>query len=155
MDEGGPGEAVRAVLLPRPAEGGTGLGMSIVKSIVDAHDGTLSFTSEKGKGTCFRIIHPDHGGERPSGDALRRPRAVQRRRDVLDKFVACSITYLAWAIPGSVTVAQKTLDLFVGVRILPGKGQCRGVRGRACESGPFVYRLGHEILNLKRGVRFP
>ncbi len=22
-------------------------------------------------------------------------------------------------------------------------------------SGPFVYRLGHEILNLKRRVRFP
>jgi signal transduction histidine kinase len=43
-------------------EGGTGLGMSIVKSIVDAHDGTLSFTTEKGKGTCFRISIPIPGG---------------------------------------------------------------------------------------------
>jgi signal transduction histidine kinase len=43
-------------------EGGTGLGMSIVKSIVDAHDGTLSFTTEIGKGTCFLISIPIPGG---------------------------------------------------------------------------------------------
>jgi signal transduction histidine kinase len=40
------------------AEGGTGLGMLIVKSIVDAHNGTLSFVSAKNEGTAFRIEIP-------------------------------------------------------------------------------------------------
>ena len=39
-------------------EGGTGLGMTIVKSIVDAHDGTLSFTTRRHEGTSFRISLP-------------------------------------------------------------------------------------------------
>jgi signal transduction histidine kinase len=38
--------------------GGTGLGMSIVKSIIEAHHGTVSFTSEPKKGTTFRICLP-------------------------------------------------------------------------------------------------
>src|SRR5208337_2226915 len=49
---------------------------------------------------------------------------------------ALSITYQPYAVPGSVTVAQKTLDLFVGVRILPGKGQVAGEFPRAGE-GPL------------------
>ncbi len=42
----------------RGAEGGTGLGMTIVKNIVDAHEGSLTFTSRKGEGTTFRISLP-------------------------------------------------------------------------------------------------
>jgi signal transduction histidine kinase len=38
--------------------GGTGLGMSIVKSIIEAHHGTVSFTSAPGKGTAFGIRLP-------------------------------------------------------------------------------------------------
>jgi signal transduction histidine kinase len=38
--------------------GGTGLGMAIVKSIIEAHRGTVSFTSELKKGTTFRFCLP-------------------------------------------------------------------------------------------------
>jgi signal transduction histidine kinase len=42
------------------AGGGTGLGMSIVKSIVEAHEGSVSVQSERGKGTEFRIVMPGY-----------------------------------------------------------------------------------------------
>lgn len=38
---------------------GTGLGMAIVKSVVDAHRGTISVTSEPGVGTRFEIAIPE------------------------------------------------------------------------------------------------
>jgi signal transduction histidine kinase len=38
--------------------GGTGLGMAIVKSIIEAHHGTVSFESELKKGTTFRLCIP-------------------------------------------------------------------------------------------------
>jgi signal transduction histidine kinase len=38
--------------------GGTGLGMAIVKSIIEAHHGTVSFSSEPKKGTTFRLSLP-------------------------------------------------------------------------------------------------
>jgi polar amino acid transport system substrate-binding protein len=39
-------------------EKGTGLGMSIVKRVVDAHCGTISIASEKGKGTMVTMLLP-------------------------------------------------------------------------------------------------
>jgi signal transduction histidine kinase len=38
---------------------GLGLGLSIVRGIVDAHGGTLSVESEEGRGTTFTIRIPD------------------------------------------------------------------------------------------------
>ena len=38
------------------SSGGAGLGLSIVKEIVFAHGGEISFTSKNGKGTQFEII---------------------------------------------------------------------------------------------------
>lgn len=37
---------------------GTGLGMAIVKMIVNAHQGEISFTSQKDQGTTFKIVLP-------------------------------------------------------------------------------------------------
>ncbi len=37
---------------------GTGLGLTIVKSVVEAHGGTIKVRSEEGEGTCFRLELP-------------------------------------------------------------------------------------------------
>lgn len=37
---------------------GTGLGLPIVKAIIDAHDGTITVTSEPNLGTAFEISLP-------------------------------------------------------------------------------------------------
>jgi signal transduction histidine kinase len=42
-------------------EAGTGLGLCVVKNVVEAHHGKLTWTSEKGKGTTFRIALPMAG----------------------------------------------------------------------------------------------
>lgn len=40
--------------------GGAGLGLSIVKTIIDKHDGTISVTSSLGEGTTFTLTLPKH-----------------------------------------------------------------------------------------------
>jgi two-component system sensor histidine kinase HydH len=37
---------------------GSGLGLPIVEQIVLAHNGTINYTSEPGRGTTFKIIFP-------------------------------------------------------------------------------------------------
>jgi PAS domain S-box-containing protein len=48
----------RFVQVPGATRGGAGLGLSIVQGIVTAHDGEITVTSEKGKGSAFRLILP-------------------------------------------------------------------------------------------------
>jgi signal transduction histidine kinase len=42
-------------------EAGTGLGLCVVKNVVEAHHGKLTYTTEKGKGTTFRVALPVAG----------------------------------------------------------------------------------------------
>lgn len=44
---------------------GAGLGLSIVKSLVELHGGTMSLESEPGQGTRVTVFFPEDGGRRP------------------------------------------------------------------------------------------
>ena len=48
-------ERVRAVA-------GSGLGLTLVKHIVEAHDGTIEVEGELDRGTCFAVKLPAVGG---------------------------------------------------------------------------------------------
>ena len=39
--------------------GGVGLGLALVKEIIESHDGSVSIVSEVGRGTTFRISLPE------------------------------------------------------------------------------------------------
>ena len=43
--------------------GGIGLGLSIVKEVVDLHSGIIQIKSKEGKGTLFKVLIPVKGGE--------------------------------------------------------------------------------------------
>jgi signal transduction histidine kinase/CheY-like chemotaxis protein len=42
----------------KQAEGGTGLGLSVTYSLIHAHNGEITFQSQKGKGTAFTVYFP-------------------------------------------------------------------------------------------------
>jgi signal transduction histidine kinase len=44
---------------------GLGIGLNIVKSLVDAHTGTIEVASRPGRGTTFRIALPAANAGRP------------------------------------------------------------------------------------------
>jgi two-component system phosphate regulon sensor histidine kinase PhoR len=48
----------RAHLTNEKARGGSGLGLTVVKHIVDAHNGRIELTSKVNEGSTFRIILP-------------------------------------------------------------------------------------------------
>lgn len=60
-----PPEAMARLFEPffttRAAEGGTGLGLSTVRSIVDGAGGRVAAESQPGRGSCFRIELPEAG----------------------------------------------------------------------------------------------
>jgi signal transduction histidine kinase len=55
---------------------GTGLGLPIVKGIVELHGGTLEITSEPSQGTSVIVRFPNHPPEPPMAEILAMPRKV-------------------------------------------------------------------------------
>ncbi len=55
---------------------GTGLGLPIVKGIVELHGGTLEINSEPGKGTSVLVRIPNRPPEQPSAEIVALPRKV-------------------------------------------------------------------------------
>ena len=47
-----------AFFTTKPVNKGTGIGLSLVQSIIREHDGYIDLESEVGKGTTFRVILP-------------------------------------------------------------------------------------------------
>ena len=62
---------------------GTGLGLSVVKGLVELHGGTISFTSQRGKGTTAKVILPIYGkaGRKvPGNDAIEKVTSIRPRQ---------------------------------------------------------------------------
>jgi signal transduction histidine kinase len=55
---------------------GSGLGLAVVRKIIDAHDGRIDMTTQDGKGTRFRLTLPI----RPTGEQASRPTSPQANR---------------------------------------------------------------------------
>jgi len=55
---------------------GTGLGLPIVKGIVELHGGTLEITSEPSQGTSVIVRFPNRPPEPPMAEILAMPRKV-------------------------------------------------------------------------------
>ncbi len=76
--------------------GGTGLGLYVAKTIVDAHSGTLTVESEIGKGSTFTFTIPKH-----------QPSYVRRTEGPQQKYVPTHVT-----LPGDITT--ETADVKTG-----------------------------------------
>lgn len=75
----------------RGAEGGTGIGLSIVKAFVELHKGEVHGESEEGKGLTIVVSLPDsQPGYDPAKDVEEKPKAEAGLID--DNYVATNIT---------------------------------------------------------------
>ncbi len=60
--------------------GGLGIGLSVVKEIVDRHNGHVTVEGEKGKGACFTIMLPLYSEESEQREARQRERQHQKEQ---------------------------------------------------------------------------
>ncbi|MCB9832248.1 MAG: response regulator [Planctomycetes bacterium] len=72
-----------AFFTTKPVGEGTGLGLSICKRIIEGLGGRISFTSEPGQGTTFRISFPCPRPEPAAGGPIRRETAGPERRGLV------------------------------------------------------------------------
>ena len=106
----------------RSTYGGTGLGMSITKSLVDKMGGTITFTSKQGEGTTFRVILPFRicqPGElppqvtkAPAPDALQGMRLLLVEDNTLNMEIAAFMLENVGAELTEAQNGQEALDIF-------------------------------------------
>jgi two-component system cell cycle sensor histidine kinase/response regulator CckA len=72
-----------AFFTTKEGRGGTGLGMTIVKDIVDAHAGEIDIESAEDRGTRIRVALPCHVGHDAADDTEPRPREVTGRGETI------------------------------------------------------------------------
>ena len=106
----------------RSTYGGTGLGMSITKSLVDKMGGTITFTSKQGEGTTFHVILPFRicqPGElppqvtkAPAPDALQGMRLLLVEDNTLNMEIAAFMLESAGAELTQAQNGQEALDIF-------------------------------------------
>ena len=60
--------------------GGLGIGLSVVKEIVDRHNGRVLVEGEKGKGACFTILLPLYSEDEEQRDQRQRERQQQKEQ---------------------------------------------------------------------------
>ncbi len=60
----------------RPGNHGSGLGLSLSAEIVRKHGGDITFTTEQGKGSCFRVTLP-RLGVKGGAQAARKPPSIE------------------------------------------------------------------------------
>ena len=106
----------------RSTYGGTGLGMSITKSLVDKMGGTITFTSRQGEGTTFHVILPFRicqPGElppqvtkAPAPDALQGMRLLLVEDNTLNMEIAAFMLENVGAELTKAQNGQEALDIF-------------------------------------------
>ena len=106
----------------RSTYGGTGLGMSITKSLVDKMGGTITFTSKQGEGTTFRVILPfricqpgelpPQVAKAPAPDALQGMRLLLVEDNTLNMEIAAFMLENAGAELTKAQNGQEALDIF-------------------------------------------
>ena len=106
----------------RSTYGGTGLGMSITKSLVEKMGGTITFTSRQGEGTTFHVILPfricqpgelpPQAAKAPAPDALQGMRLLLVEDNTLNMEIAAFMLENAGAELTKAQNGQEALDIF-------------------------------------------
>jgi signal transduction histidine kinase/ActR/RegA family two-component response regulator len=111
----------------RAEAAGTGLGLALTKRLVEQMDGSISFESEEGKGTTFRVQLPDVATEHVVGERIL---VVEDERHDADLIVAVasSVDLRAEVVRGLAGTEEalargRPLGVVLDLRLPDGRGE--------------------------------